>query len=287
MRSGPLRIAILYIIGALIWIAASDRLLFLFHDQLNSAVYFYINSGKGFAFVIITGCFLYLLILRDKKKLLKSENQYRTAAEENKMLADIITMVNNMVIVTDKNNLVTWVNKAVEDFTGYSLADLVGKTPSGVIMVDDSDAEKLKAVIRRKNEWIAFSEDVSCYTKNKERFWVTGEYTPLFDADHNPVGYISIYTNTTSRKKKDEEVTRQNDKLREVAWLSSHEIRRPLANIMGLVNLIRISTEMDEKIGILERVDCSAKELDDVVHIINLKIANEFANEEITPPPAG
>ena len=278
MKPGPLRIALLYVIVSILWILLNKPLLSLLHNRIDSHIYLLIQTYKSYLFVMILCIQLYLILLSDRKKLMESERQYRLTAEENKRLASIITRVNNIIIITDKNNLITWVNKAVEDFTGYQFSELAGKSPGSVIMTVESDREVLQSIVNGKKALASFSEDISCYNKRGEVFCVSGEFTPLFDDDHIHTGYIAVYSNVTWRKQKEEEITLQNNKLKEVAWLSSHEVRRPLANIMGLTNLMRVSPEMDERIKILERIHSSAKELDEIVHTINQKIVNEFEN---------
>jgi PAS domain S-box-containing protein len=278
MRSGPLRIALLYIASALIWIALSDRILFLFENTLNPEVYLWLNSVKGFFFVFITGVLLYKLIMIDKRKLVESNAQQQRSDDELKRLADIIIRVNNMIIVTDENNLITWVNKAVEDRTGYLFEEISGKSPVDLFIGPETDMKVLNSIIKRKKALEFFVTDIGCYTKFGDRFWVYGEFTPLFDDNHNHTGYIAVYNDITWRKQKEDEITQQNDKLKKVAWLSSHEIRRPLANILGLVNLMKTTPNMEEKIKILENINSSAKELDIMVHEINSKIVTEFEN---------
>ncbi|MDB5025970.1 MAG: hypothetical protein JWP78_3725 [Mucilaginibacter sp.] len=280
MRSGPLRIAIFYMLIALTWIALSERVIFLFHNTLNPEIYLWLSSGKGFLFVLITGFFLYRLILIDKKKLVESNDHQRRSDDELKRLADIVTRVNNMIIITDENNLITWINKAVEDHTGFCLHEIAGKTPANFFIGPKTDKEVINTIMQKKEALEFFVTDVGCYTKKGDAFWVYGEYTPLFGDDHKHSGYIAVYNDITWRKQKEEEITRQNEKLKEVAWLSSHQVRRPVANIMGLANLMNITSDMDERIKILERINCSAKELDEIVHVINSKIANEFEHTD-------
>jgi PAS domain S-box-containing protein len=275
MKFGALRIAIIYITIALIWITLSDRILFLFHNTISNHLYLLIGSGKGYFFVFVTGFLLFKLILIDKSKLDESEKLYHRSDGELKRLADIITRVNNMIIITDKNNLITWVNKATEDCTGFRLEEILGYTPAVFFTGIETDKEVLASVMRRKNSLESFSADIGCYAKNGQRFWVYGEYTPLFNDDDRNTGYIAVYNDITWRKEKEEEITLQNNKLKEVAWLSSHEIRRPLANIMGLVNMMKISSNIEEKVQILGLVNQSAEELDKIVHMINSRIHME------------
>src|SRR5476651_1704050 len=108
--TGPLRIAILYVAIALIWITLSDRILFLFQNLFEPEIYSWISSGKGYFFVIITGFLLYKLIIIDERKLVEIDDQQRRSDDELKRLANIVTRVNNMIIITDENNFITWVN---------------------------------------------------------------------------------------------------------------------------------------------------------------------------------
>jgi PAS domain S-box-containing protein len=278
--AGPSRIAILYVATALIWITLSDRILFLFQNIFDPEVYSWITSGKGYFFVIITGFLLYKLIIIDERKLVEIDDQQRRSDDELKRLANIVTRVNNMIIITDENNHITWINQAVEERTGFHLREVTGKPPSEFFIGPETGMDVLSQIIQRKKALEIFSMDIGCYTKNGDRFWVHGEFTPLFDDDYEHTGYIAVYNDISWRKQKEDEITRQNDKLKEVAWLSSHKIRRPLANIMGLANVMRVASNMDEKVEIVESINQSAKELDKIVHEINAKI-NEEINSDL------
>ncbi|MDB5016030.1 MAG: fold protein [Mucilaginibacter sp.] len=66
-----------------------------------------------------------------------------------------------------------------------------------------------------------------------------------------------------------ERVKEQNTRLQEIASISSHEIRRPVATILGLVNLFDHSN-MDNPLNreIINHLNSTAKELDNVIHAI-------------------
>jgi len=280
MRSGALRIVVIYIVAALIWIMLSDRLLFLFHDTLNPGVYLAINSGKGVIFVIATGYFLFKLIKADEAKLIESGKLSAKAGNEVKRLDNIITKVNNIIIVTDQNNFICWVNKAFEGFTGYKLDDIAGYSPATFFAGEETDMDDLADVLSKKKANEAFSIELNCHKKSGEKFWVYGEYTPLFDDKNQFNGYIAVYNDITWLKQKERDLLHQNEKLKEVAWLSSHEVRRPLANIIGLIGMMKLAPFMDEKLKIIDNISKSAAELDKIVHTINSTIETEFEQEE-------
>jgi signal transduction histidine kinase len=69
-----------------------------------------------------------------------------------------------------------------------------------------------------------------------------------------------------------EEIAQQNQKLIEYAFFTAHEVRGPLARILGLVELARIKELMDDREEILERLQEAAQELDEIIRIINRKL---------------
>src|ERR1700761_5636929 len=207
-KTGPLRIATLYVAIALIWITLSDRILFLFQDIFDPEVYSWVSSGKGYFFVIVTGFLLYKLITIDERKLVENDEQQRRSDDELRRLANIVTRVNNMIIITDENNFITWVNQAVEERTGFRLREITGKPPSEFFIGPETDMDVLNSIVERKKALDTFSTDIGCYTKTGGRFWVHGEFTPLFDDNHDHTGYIAVYNDISWRKQKEDEITR-------------------------------------------------------------------------------
>jgi signal transduction histidine kinase len=53
--------------------------------------------------------------------------------------------------------------------------------------------------------------------------------------------------------------------LEKIAWIQSHKVRRPLANIMGLISLMEKSQSNSELLPMLSK---SAEELNDVIQSI-------------------
>ncbi|RYE35649.1 MAG: hypothetical protein EOP42_06275, partial [Sphingobacteriaceae bacterium] len=103
-----------------------------------------------------------------------------------------------------------------------------------------------------------------------------------FTPDGKPDGYITIHNDITLRKEKGQKIIRQNKILKNIAWMSSHELRRPVASILGLINLINETTgvERDEAIQML---NTCTQQLDDIIHNINHIIEQEITEENMLP----
>jgi len=80
---------------------------------------------------------------------------------------------------------------------------------------------------------------------------------------------VSILRVLIESKRNEENIMEQNNRLQSIANISSHELRRPVATILGLVNLF----DKDDVLNplnkeIVAHLDTSARELDDVIHNI-------------------
>ncbi|MFO7525063.1 MAG: hypothetical protein R6W68_06380 [Ignavibacteriaceae bacterium] len=62
----------------------------------------------------------------------------------------------------------------------------------------------------------------------------------------------------------------QNKQLREVAFITSHNLRRPVANILGLIQLIDIEKNINEENkSTLVKISEQAEELDHLIRVSN------------------
>jgi len=210
---------------------------------------------------------------------LKDIDQLKRVDDENKRLADIITKVNNMIMIFDVNDKISWVNKAFEKFTGYTLNEVSGKSAYEILNGPETDLLTAADIVSGKKGFKSFSCEVICYTKQRKQYWANVEFTPLFTMEGKPDGYISIQTDITPQKERAERTSRQNEILTNIAWMSSHELRRPVASILGLIELINESTEQTEKEESIRLMYTCTKQLDEIVHKINRRIEQEIAED--------
>jgi light-regulated signal transduction histidine kinase (bacteriophytochrome) len=81
---------------------------------------------------------------------------------------------------------------------------------------------------------------------------------------------IVILQDVTELKRNQDTIIAQNESLKSIAWLQSHALRRPLANILGFCNLFESDKEMSvsdvkQLFGALGE---SVREMDRVIHDI-------------------
>ncbi len=70
-------------------------------------------------------------------------------------------------------------------------------------------------------------------------------------------------------KKRSMKIQEQFGLFHEYAHINSHEVRAPLARILGLVNLLEYDNDKSDTISLISKLQESAKELDNVVRGMN------------------
>jgi PAS domain S-box-containing protein len=99
----------------------------------------------------------------------------------------------------------------------------------------------------------------------------------IYNEQKQPLRLIGVIKDIDDLKQSIQENKRQNEFLKEIAWLSSHEIRRPVATMLGLAYLMDMAETDEEKQEIFDLLKISMNEMDSIVHIIHGKI-NDVVN---------
>ena len=112
------------------------------------------------------------------------------------------------------------------------------------------------------------------WTEEKEDRTIYEEirFNPIFDGEGNTTGASCFSRDVTERQIHLQMIERQNVQLREIAWIQSHEVRSPLATILGLVELINTEKPQDAlNLELLTSVKEAAYKLDLVIKKITAR----------------
>jgi len=196
-----------------------------------------------------------------------------------KLLETVITHTKDSVIITEPDlhdgNIpkIVYVNPAFSVMSGYDSSEIIGKslTVFKGINSDNEEYEKLINAIKRKEECQV--ETIS-YTKNKEEYWVNFSMLPVYNADGELSHWVSIQRDITEEKKQEvekeqliRELTQNNKDLQQFSYITSHNLRAPLSNLTGLLNLIDdIPIENEELKEILDGFNKSTHLLNDTIN---------------------
>ncbi|AYL94938.1 PAS domain-containing protein [Mucilaginibacter celer] len=94
----------------------------------------------------------------------------------------------------------------------------------------------------------------------------------IYNEQMKPVRLIGVIKDIDELKRSIQENKRQNELLKQVAWTGSHQIRKPVATMLGLMNLADIAEDKAEIIELLPMLQSCVQEMDDILLEINDKI---------------
>ena len=94
------------------------------------------------------------------------------------------------------------------------------------------------------------------------------EMQAIVGADNSPLGVYCIGYNDSELVMAQDKLGHAETQLEEIGFIHSHVVRKPLANILGLVELLKTDGHNDE---VLELLFSSARDLDKVINEISSK----------------
>ncbi len=174
----------------------------------------------------------------------------------------------HVILVTDAQRRIRWVNASFTRATGFTLPEALGKTPVELLGLEQCDPQPLAALRAAISAQRAFRGHVQMRTRQGERYWVDLDLQPVFDTAGQLSGFVSIEFDVTEARSRDamnaeltEVLEQQTALARQMAnearaasaaksdFLAamSHEIRTPMNGIIGFANLLVDTPLTDEQ----------------------------------------
>lgn len=140
--------------------------------------------------------------------------QYQ-AQKELEKLAYIVRHTNNLVVITDANRKIEWVNRAFEDVTGYKLEEIKGKTPGSFLQGPESNQSVIQDVRAALNRREPVQFQLLNYTKWGVKYWVESRIEPVFNKEGMLTNFMAIQVEITDKKYTDAMLSRQASRLQQ------------------------------------------------------------------------
>lgn len=135
------------------------------------------------------------------------------------------------IIITDKNGLVTWVNKSIQTTTGYSFDEFIGKTPGEVLQGKETNPLTVEEIRKglRKGELVEV--EILNYDKFGNKMWLDLQIFPVVNDENEITDFISIQHDISKLKEK-------NEKLESFNHIVSHNLINQVNNIHSLTRIL-------------------------------------------------
>ncbi len=100
--------------------------------------------------------------------------------------------------------------------------------------------------------------------------WMSATYYPVYEDQGKIIGVAFNCIDIHEKKIAESKARKQEEKIKEINQIQSHDIRGPLSKIMSIVEVIKMEDDDQAKIEMISYLDDAAEELDEVIHRIVL-----------------
>lgn len=164
--------------------------------------------------ILFIGTFSSLMILSLVFYVLQKEIKKRKKKEEqlfvqNEWFTQTLVSLGDGVITTDTNGIITMINRAACNITGWTKEEAIGKHIDFVFLItNEKNGEQVKNPVREaiKLDKIVFLEqDVLLQTKNGNKINIDDSGAPIHDRTNTIIGGVLIFRDVTEKKKAQKE----------------------------------------------------------------------------------
>ena len=195
--------------------------------------------------------------------------------EQQLLMSSIVNSSNDAIISKTLDGIITSWNYGAEKVLGYAAKEIIGKHISMIVPLDlKQEEEKILERVSAGHSVDHF--ETQRISKDGTILDVSITVSPIRDSLGKVVGSSKILRDISNEKKTQRLLKYQNEKLLEIAHFQSHIVRKPVANVLGIINLIDVNTpQAPENLELIPMLEEASKELDDVIHQI-IKKTNEI-----------
>lgn len=278
-----IRIVITYLILGGTWLLIGSQFIGWLDRQYPATDLRNLYYLKNFIFLIGTAIAAVIGLNYHYSSLLNTERRYKNELiAHEKQLNDQVLLYNTVTRATNDviwdydiaNDKLTWMSGYKEIF-GHEDNEVIHNSFWAMSWVHPDDQARIiyefeKIIKTKGNKWKAEYRYL-CQDGSYKHVFDRGYL--IFDDSGNPLRMLGAMQDIDVRVKHEEQLVAQNEKLREIAWHNSHEVRRPLSNLLGLIPLLKDSIGDQETLtGLVNFLEISAGELDNAVLKINDQI---------------
>lgn len=142
-------------------------------------------------------------------------------AEKLEELSLVASKTTDVIIMTDADEHITWVNDAYEKLTGYTLEESLGKIPGDFLQGPETDPETVKRLAIAIDNKQSVQETILNYAKDGTKYWLDIKIDPIYE-NGECTGFIAIERDVTDKREAFDKLVSTEQKLREIVEHSTN-----------------------------------------------------------------
>jgi len=197
-RLTALRIALIYLIVGVLWIAFIDSIVdYSFSPEDVHRLH--IDAIKDWVFIVITATMLYTLIRFTITIAQTSERAREQTEERTRMLVEHVR--DYAIFLLDRDGNVTSWNRGAQQIADWTEAEVVGQNHAVFYTQQDIAAGKPNRDLETAAAEGFFEEEALRKRQDGSEFWANALLTRLGDPKGEPTGYLAVIRDVTERRR--------------------------------------------------------------------------------------
>ena len=210
--------------------------------------------------------------------------------ERLKLLEKVVTETNQSIVIADategNDTPIIYANNAFTKITGYSIEEVKGMNPrflhKDIEIMDDEGRSIMRSALKN---FISWKVEVINTKKNGEHYWADIAGFPVFDTVAGKFSHwVAIQSDITKRKEDElerkqliKQLTKHNHELKQFSFITTHNLRAPLTNLLSICKLIKTDNITDTRtLNLIEGFKTSTHDLNDTLNdLIKILIVKE------------
>ncbi len=180
--------------------------------------------------------------------VLRDITRLKTEEVELKKLSLAVQQSPVGIVITDAEGNIEYVNPSFETATGYSIDDVLGKTPR-ILKSGEHSIEFYKDLwdtILQGNEWRG---EFHNRKKNGDLYWETASISPIKNEDGRITHFLGVKEDVTERKLLEQQLihSQKMDAIGTLAGGIAHDFNNMLSVIIGYSDFLLMKLEQDDE----------------------------------------
>ncbi len=181
----------------------------------------------------------------EAEKAQEAAEKAQEAKESRELFQITLRSLGEAAIATDASGLISLINPAAQQLTGWAEEDAIGRPLGEVLRLLDErsrvELDDAVAGIRASRQTIGMSDQVLLIGRGNEEYPIELSGAPILNDAGKLVGVVVVFRDITQRRMT-EQTLRSSERLTLAGRLSAtiaHEIRNPLDTVTNLVYLLQ------------------------------------------------
>jgi|GEM_PF-1359640 len=217
-------------------------------------------------------------------RAIKKKQAEETVKESEKKYRTLVENMNEGLIHVDGDGKIQFINDRIVQMLGFTSDELVGKSAISPLIFEKANRKFLAKRLRVYRDRDRLKQyELPMRTKDNNIVWMLVNGHTILNGSGDIIGTMATLVDITDRKRTEEKLQRVNQELKTFIYRASHDLRGPLASVLGLTNLAQMQIRDEEALRFFEyirtsvfKLDKTLKALTDVASITQL--AQDFTD---------